>query len=415
MRTKLLSSDTLRQWTRVSPCRTLAILAIDYVCVFATIILTLGLWRHHIEHGPHWLLTILATGAAIILIGCLQHRIGLAGHEGAHYMLHPNRLVNDLLSNWLCFFPLFGELSQYRAKHLSHHLYPNDPHKDGNLTGDRAKRLYARFPMPKPSFIWHYYLKFFWPPTILANLRDLFQVVTVGSGLSPIPDQIGKKDSPRISATHMGIVYFVLWSLIQRWLRQFPGSTLLITITIVLAVALLICLKLPMNRFRDNGVKLVYGRRTTAAMRLVFLTLLPAFNSMLTIASGINIAGCLIILWICPLIYVFPYLMLLREIYQHGNADDGEITNSRMIRTDPFTRWALLGYGNDAHIIHHLYPNIPYHHLMKVHDELMENSSDYRESVRETHGIFTGDEEHRSLLDSLAQPGVHIPSRTTGN
>ncbi|MEM1410679.1 MAG: 2Fe-2S iron-sulfur cluster-binding protein, partial [Pseudomonadota bacterium] len=81
--------------------------------------------------------------------------------------------VNDLLADLLCFFPIWSSLVHYRNKHLNHHLYPNDPDHDPNLAGDKAEELFGRFPMPKPAFIYQYYLKFFWPPFVFRNLLDL--------------------------------------------------------------------------------------------------------------------------------------------------------------------------------------------------------------------------------------------------
>ena len=57
------------------------------------------------------------------------------------------------------------------------------------------------------------------------------------------------------------------------------------------------------------------------------------------------------------------FFMFLRDVYQHSNADDGRLTNSRVFFTDPFTRWAVFVYGQDMHIPHHLFPAIPHYRL----------------------------------------------------
>ena len=59
--------------------------------------------------------------------------------------------------------------------------------------------------------------------------------------------------------------------------------------------------------------------------------------------------------------------MLLRDVYQHSNADSGRLTNSRVFFTDPFTRWAVFVYGQDMHIPHHLFPAIPHYRLGELH------------------------------------------------
>ncbi|MFQ5668842.1 MAG: fatty acid desaturase family protein, partial [Candidatus Binatia bacterium] len=51
-------------------------------------------------------------------------------HEGAHYLLHPNRRVNDRLTNWLAAFPIGTTVEMYRCNHFRHHNHlgtPEDP------------------------------------------------------------------------------------------------------------------------------------------------------------------------------------------------------------------------------------------------------------------------------------------------
>jgi fatty acid desaturase len=73
-------------------------------------------------------------------------------------------------------------------------------------------------------------------------------------------------------------------------------------------------------------------------------------------------------------------------LYQHANLGTGTLDNSRIIYADPFTRWLLLGYGNDFHLIHHIYPNIPHYHLRAVHAKLVVESETYRKELEEVHG-----------------------------
>lgn len=414
MKAKLLPPEEVRRWTKVPALSPIASLVFEYACAVAVTLAILASWHHHIHTDSHWGIPLGVTFPGLGAIGCIQHRIALLGHEGSHHLLHPDRRLNDLIAELLCFFPLFGTLSQYRAKHLSHHLHPNDPEHDSNLAGDRAKRLYARFPMPRPSFVWHYFLKFLWPPFVLANLRDLFQVVTIGSGLSPLPENTNGNDRNRITATHLGVGYLILLGAIQHYFRASGPATVAIATGIPFAAALLVWWILPDHRFRDPGARTSISPRTTGLLRFAWFTLLFGGLAMIRATTGINAPACFFILWIIPLVYVFPYLMLLREIYQHANADQGELTNSRIIRADPFTHWALLGYGNDAHLVHHIYPNIPHRHLDAVHRALFDSSEDYRRSVRVTNGTFrTGDRGQLSLLDDLAVSGDRdaIPAR----
>jgi fatty acid desaturase len=82
---------------------------------------------------------------AVMLIGARQLGIFVLVHDAAHGALFNDRALNDRISNWLLAYPLFTETRAYRAYHLEHHKYvqqPNDP--DIGLS--------APFPITKSSF-----------------------------------------------------------------------------------------------------------------------------------------------------------------------------------------------------------------------------------------------------------------------
>jgi len=397
----LIDNQTLRKQSRVSSWGNLTFLLLDWVCVFLVVAIALAFEWGRRTWGISWLWTVSVWMPCGIVIGCLQHRIGLMGHEASHNLLVKNRVLNDVLAELFCFFPMFASIVQYRTKHLAHHLYPNDPDKDPNLGNGKARRLYAKFPMPKGEFIYQYYLKFFWPPFVLANLMDLIDVISIGSGLGSVPDKPAKSGKSRRFASLLGVVYLLVLVAALRT-SETIGFPVVYTLGMCWVGAFLVWLILPEGAF-FQGARLNFPIKIGGLMRFSYNTLLLGALGLFHQKTGIDPTLAFLMLWIFPLIYVFPYLMLLREVFQHANAGRGKLDNSRIIFTDCFTRWALLGYGNDFHLIHHLYPNVPQYNLRCLHRQISDESEEYRQSVEEDHGIHrSSDGRHLAVLDALA-------------
>jgi fatty acid desaturase len=67
---------------------------------------------------------------AILIVGNRQHALAILGHDGAHFVIHENKKMNDFLSNIFCFWPLLVTTEGYRKLHLQHHKNTgttNDP------------------------------------------------------------------------------------------------------------------------------------------------------------------------------------------------------------------------------------------------------------------------------------------------
>lgn len=347
--------------------------------------------------GVHWAWDVPAVMLVVFFVGVLQHRIALMGHEASHGLLLSSRKWNDLLANLLIFYPLFSDIRLYRQRHLGHHLHPNDHEQDPNLFGGKMKWVYGRFPMGKKKFAWCFYLMFFWPPFVLRNLKDLFLTLTAGTR-----SKADGVDSRRCRIPFLGRLWFILSSLV---LVSFAwaGIPSLPLIGFMFLVAVLVWAWIPAAAFcgetKGDGGAMKRG----ALLKLVFNAFGLLVLSGLSQRFGGQVVAGFVVLWVCPLIYVFPYLMLLREVYQHANAGTGDLDNTRIMHVDIFTRWALLGYGNDYHAVHHLYPNIPHDRLAEVHAALAKESAEYASCVAESHGVVLAPKGRRSILDMLAE------------
>lgn len=65
----------------------------------------------------HFVVWIVVT----VLVGSRQHAIGVLGHDGAHFTAANSRQLNDVASEFLCFWPLITGLADFRKFHFDHH------------------------------------------------------------------------------------------------------------------------------------------------------------------------------------------------------------------------------------------------------------------------------------------------------
>jgi fatty acid desaturase len=146
-----------------------------------------------------------------------------------------------------------------------------------------------------------------------------------------------------------------------------------------------------------------YSPRLASTFRLGFYTLAAAALAGLRWATGGGSAGYPLLLWFLPLVSTFPFFMLLRDVYQHSNADSGRLTNSRVFYVDRFTRWAVFVYGQDMHIPHHLFPAIPHYRLGELHALLKRSNGEYGAQVVECHGTFRDRLGRTTILDEMTR------------
>jgi fatty acid desaturase len=97
---------------------------------WAIIILCFRLAYWSLFETSSLILRIVTLIPLIVVIAARQHALGILGHDGAHRLICRNRVLNDLLANILCEWPLMSNLSGYRVFHFEHHRKvgtPDDP------------------------------------------------------------------------------------------------------------------------------------------------------------------------------------------------------------------------------------------------------------------------------------------------
>jgi fatty acid desaturase len=79
--------------------------------------------------------------------------------------------------------------------------------------------------------------------------------------------------------------------------------------------------------------------------------------------------------------------MIMRQWVQHGNADRGRYTNSRVFLVNPFIRYAVFPFGMDYHLPHHIYASVPHYKLKGLHELLLQDP-EYKEKGVVVEGYF---------------------------
>jgi fatty acid desaturase len=302
----------------------------------------------------------------------------------------------------------------YRLFHLAHHQYTNDPRRDPDLVTLGGSKMVERFPMTRWEFIKSFYLRAFTDPlAFLRYERDYIDINMLGRSenvyLRSRPESNGSGGGGLRMGAVLGLIYLLafiagqwmitLWGRPEWLIYEGIAGTL-----VVLAAAW----TLPGSAFFQSPFRQPYSGRTSGVLRLAYFSWFLVALGLLRVATDGRSSFYFWVLWVGPLMTSFPFFMLLRDVYQHTNADDGRLTNTRVFFPDAFTRWAVFVYGQDMHVPHHLFPAIPHHRLGRLHRLLKARHPDYAASVVECHGTFANRKGLPTILDTLT---IARPSR----
>ncbi len=159
---------------------------------------------------------------------------------------------------------------------------------------------------------------------------------------------------------------------------------------------------------RMNGSKVPdqdsLGSTTVTVMRFCYYTVLITVLALTDWWAGYAL------FWIIPMITFYPVALFLREIAHHGNyPDNGDFTNSRVYEGYWLEREIFFPFSERNHILHHMFPTIPWHKMVQAH-QLMMKYPPYRENVVICDGFFfkaTNNQQNPTVLDVLAAPSRH--------
>jgi hypothetical protein len=250
------------------------------------------------------------------------------------------------------------------------------------------------------------------PLSFLRYQWDYLYVNTFGKGKNVYKERVPNSDAHTRSlrlGTVLGLVYILGFNALLFLLTATGRASWMVPAGLI-GVALMgfVTYQLPDWAIFQSPFRQAYSSRFAGVLRLSFYTALLIGLAHLRVATGGRSAAYVILLWLVPISTSFMFYMFLRDVYQHSNADNGRLTNSRVFFSDPFTRWAVFVYGQDMHIPHHLFPAIPHYKLRQLHSLLKGSHDEYRTTVVECHGTFHDDRGRPTILDVLTHPTAEV-------
>jgi fatty acid desaturase len=353
-----------------------------YLVVVATIAATMWVYSAIQAGTLSWWWAVPVTFVAIVSIGASQHQLGGVVHEGTHYILFANRKMNELVSDWLAAFPIYTSTYAFRLHHLAHHQFVNDPHRDPNFSQAKDSGHWLDFPLTHIELLVAI-AKQLNPVRLVSYIVARARYSALGVDSNPYADS-KRPGSPW--AIRVGVLFAVgapavLIPLIAMQMWVAAAVALVVSWTATMAYYWYI----PDAEYPQSRIEPVISHRATALNRIAYMGLLYGGLTIAEYATGAPVWGYFGLLWILPLFTTFPLFMVLREWLQHGNADRGRYTNSRIFYVNPIVRYAVFPWGMDIHLPHHLFASVPHYKLPDLH-RLMLRDPEYAEKCRVVEG-----------------------------
>lgn len=362
-----------------------AYLGFNWLVIVTTLAIAVTAENALIAAGYGWWTVVPVAALAIVVMGASQHQLGGAIHEGTHYQLFANRTLNEVASDWLAGFPIYTSTHHYRLHHLPHHQFVNDPDRDPIFAQAEESGHWLDFPLTHVELV-RGLVRLLWVPNLVRYTIARARYSALGLGKNPYgnPDKAGH---PTVQA--LGILFAVGLPaiLIGMLLAGLSAAVVMGTFLAVWAATVAFYLQIPEHWFPAGRVEPVVSHRVGSISRVSFMAIVYGTLTAIDL-SGYGKAWIYYgLYWIVPLFTTFPVFMILREWLQHGNADRGRYTNTRIFLTGPLFRYAVMPWGMDYHLPHHLMASVPHYNLKRLH-ELMLRDPVYAEKAVVVEGLY---------------------------
>ncbi len=350
-----------------------------WTIIAATAVATIWAWQAYFAGTLAWGWLIPISAVAIAIMGASQHNLGAVIHEGTHYLLFKDKKLNELASDWLAGFPIYTSTHAYRLHHFAHHQFVNDPERDPIFDQIEDGQYWLDFPVHHMELLWGV-LRLLWPVTLVKYIVARAKYAAIGSEKNPFsnPEKAGSPWPARVGVLFAVVCPIVLLPLLAYGQYALAGAALALGWAATVAYYLLI----PDEAIPENRIKPVISDRWTTIGRMTFLAMVYGGLTWAEAATGAPAWGYYGLLWIVPLFTTFPVFMIFREWCQHGNADRGRMTNTRVFLVDPFSRYAVFPLGMEYHLPHHLFAGVPHYKLKQLHELMRQDNPEYAQKGR---------------------------------
>ena len=355
---------------------------------------------------------------AIFILGASQHQLGGVIHEGTHFLLFENKRLNELASDWLAAFAIYTSTYQYRVHHLAHHQFVNDPERDPDIAQLIDSDHWLDFPVAHIDVMRKLWRQL-WPLNLARFTLVRARYSAIGHDNNPYVASDRKVDKRPV---YVGLAFAVAAPVIASNILRFNmhGAAFGI-LTLSYAATVSYFLWLAQEKFPQSRLQPVISHRATTIGRMTFLYVFYAGFTLYDWGHGGQWAWDHFgVLWVLPLFTTFPLFMMIRQWVQHGNADRGRYTNTRVFLMGPLVRYAVFPWGMDYHLPHHMMASVPHYKLKALH-ELFLSDPQYAEKgvvVEGYHGA-ADNAELPTLISILGakhapkgQEAIHVDNAT---
>jgi fatty acid desaturase len=385
----------------------------EYLFMGSVAGLTLACY-HFNPGGWWWVLNVPVTLLAIVLMGAGQHRLMTIAHEASHYVLFRNRLLNELVGDFFCMYPVWSTTHHYRIQHLAHHQYANDPEKDPDLTQMEASGHRFDFPMTPRRFVWECVVKqILWLPNLVKYMRMRAKYSSTGGGKGPYdarpPARFLILAGMAYLAFFAGAMTFLAWVGDDYLGAEANRWTMALLPVGLIAAAVVFYGSFPLRFYMKTNIKCDLSPKLRTFFRLGYLG--AVFTALAWLSHWTKEPWGLyyVLLWLVPLGTTFSFFMILRQVVQHGNGGTDRFGNTRVFLVNPLIRFAVFPLGMHYHLPHHVFPLVPHYRLPELHELLM-GVEEYRSQATVVEGYFfhRRPPEHPTVVELMASetPGV---------